>query len=238
MTAPTPQRIARATGVAYLGIIVTGIFAEFVVRMSLVKQGDAAATASNIAGSADLFRIGLTADIVMIALDVGVAVGLYTLLRDVHRPLAVLATALRLIQAAVLGANLMNMVEALQWATRSTGADGIAARSAQEMVLASMEVHRMTYDLGLVFFGLACLALGHLLRVSRLLPRLLGIGLSVAGVVYLIGSFAVVLAPAVAPNLDLMYGLALAAELAVASRLTTKGVAATATTQAPFVAPV
>ena len=44
------QRTARLTGIAYLGIIATGIFAEFVVRMVLVVPGDAATTAANIAG--------------------------------------------------------------------------------------------------------------------------------------------------------------------------------------------
>src|SRR5690606_10563524 len=154
----------------------------FFVRMSLVRADDAAATATNIAGSAELFRAGLVADAGMIALDVAVAIGLYALLRRVHRPLAQLATALRIIQAAVLGANLMNMASALHWAT----AEGSAVHSAtsQELVLSAMELHRVVYDLGLIFFGLACLTLGHLIRTSRLLPALLGIGLSVAGAIY------------------------------------------------------
>jgi hypothetical protein len=84
----------------------------------------------------------------------------------------------------------------------------------------------VVYDLGLVFFGLACLVLGHLLRASRRVPTLLAVGLSLSGVVYLVGSFAVVLAPEVAATLDPMYGLTVVAELGIAVWLTVKGVRA------------
>ena len=237
MTAPTSiQRIARLTGIAYLGIIVTGIFAEFVVRMNLVEPGDAVTTATNIADSVSLFRAGLVADVVMIALDVGVAVGLYLLLRRVNRPLALLAAAFRLIQAAVLGANLMNMASALQWATSGANVGATGPTTTQGLTLASMELHSLVYDLGLVFFGIACLVLGHLLTVSQLVPRLLGRGLAVTGMVYLVGTTAIVLAPEVATTLDPVYGIAVVAELAIAGWLAIRGVASGAATPTPAVA--
>ncbi|MCA9627405.1 MAG: DUF4386 domain-containing protein [Myxococcales bacterium] len=223
MTDLSTLRIARTTGIAYLGIIVTGMFAEFFVRMRLVVAGDAGATTANIAGSVGLFRAALAADLAMIALDVGVAVGLYVLLRPVHGPLALLAAVCRLMQAAVLGANTMNMAAALGWATRGAGT-ALGTDGAAAMVLASLELHRFVYDLALVFFGVACVLLGHLLRTSRLVPRPLGIGLVVAGAVYLVGSGIVVFAPALAPSFDPMYGLALISELAIAGWLTVKGV--------------
>jgi K+ transporter len=57
-------------------------------------------------------------------------------------------------------------------------------------------------------------------------------------VVYLVGSLCVVLAFDIAPSLDVMYGLALAAELAVASRLLTKGVSSAESQRIPAVAGV
>jgi hypothetical protein len=237
MTKESTSKLARLTGLAYLGIIFTGIFAEFFVRMNLVEAGDAVATAASVAGATGLFRAGLASDLVMIALDVGVAIGLYALLRDVNRTLASLAAAFRLIQAAVLGANLMNMTAALQWAERSVQAGPEEAASAQELVLAALELHRVVYDLGLVFFGLSCLVLGHLLRVSRIVPSILGVGLSAAGLVYLVGSFTVVLAPDFAPALDPMYGLTVLAELSIAVWLTTRGVQLQQLTSAHMVPP-
>lgn len=123
----------------------------------------------------------------------------------------------------MLGANLMNMAAALRWATQAAaGATG--SEVARSMVLGSMELHRVVYDLGLVFFGFACLVLGHLLRVSGLVPKLLGVGLMLAGVVYLLGSFSVVLAPEFAPIIDPLYVLTLVSELALAAWLSIKGI--------------
>lgn len=85
MTEATTSRIARITGLAYLGIIFSGIFGEFLVRMALVEPGDAATTTINIAGAESWFRAALAADLLMIALDIGVAVGLYVLLRPCTR---------------------------------------------------------------------------------------------------------------------------------------------------------
>lgn len=223
-----PHRLARLTGTAYLGIIVTGLFAEFFVRMGLVAPGDAATTAAQIAAAPDLFRAGLMSDVFMIGLDVAVAIGLYALLRDISRPWALLATAFRLIQAAILGANLMNMASALQFATSPGGAH-------DAFVLHAMSLHRTTYDLGLVFFGLSCLALGPLLRRSRLVPPVAAWGLAVAGAIYLVGSTLVVLAPGWAASFDPMYAVTLVAELSVAGWLTVRGAAraARASSSAP-----
>jgi len=183
MTAPTP-RTARLTGLAYLGIVLCGLFAELFVRGALVVPGDAVATATRIADAPGFFGLGIGADALMITLDVLVAFGLYRLLRDVDRRLAVAATVLRLIQAAILAANLLHMVDALALARRA-GADPVLA----ERALRAMETHALVYDVGLVAFGLACLTLGRLLRRAAA-PRLLAFGLSLTGVVYLVGSFA------------------------------------------------
>ncbi len=227
MTAPTSiQRIARSTGLAYLGIILAGIFAEFVVRSRLVHLDDAAATAADIAASAGLFRAGMAADLAMIAFDVAVAVGLYVLLREVSRPLALLAAAFRLLQAAILGANLFNMADALLFSVGSASDGAVGAAQLQALALASMETHALAYDIGLVFFGIACIVLGRLLWTSRLLPRALGLALGLAGGVYLVGSFAAVLAPEAAVALESAYLVPFVAELAVAGWLVVRGVRA------------
>jgi hypothetical protein len=54
--------LARRTGLAYLGIIATGIFAEFAVRGSLIVDDDPITTAGSIADSPGLFGVGIGAD--------------------------------------------------------------------------------------------------------------------------------------------------------------------------------
>ena len=220
---PTNAHLARPTGLAYLGIIATGIFAEVAVRMALVVDGYPAATAANLAEHPLLFRFGILADVAMVGLDVAVAVGLLALLQHVNRPLAQLAAALRLIQAAVISANLMNMTRAVQLASGGPSAD-VLDDAVPGLVLSSMEVHGVVYDLGLVFFGLSCLVLAELLRQSRAVPTALGLGVGVAGAVYLMGSFAALCAPSWVATLDPMYGVAFLAELAFALWLVFRGV--------------
>ncbi len=216
------RRLARWTGFAYLGIIATGIFAEAGVRMQLVVEGSAAATTANIAASAGLFRAGIVADVAMVGLDIAVAVGLLALLMHVNRPLAQLAAALRLIQAAVISANLMNMTQAVQLATGGPATDALGP-AAEGLVLSAMQVHAVVYDLGLVFFGLSCVVLGRLLWVSRAVPAVLSLGVAGAGGVYLVGSGVALCAPAWVPVSDPLYGLAFLAELGFAGWLVARG---------------
>lgn len=215
--------LARRTGLAYLGIIATGIFAEFVVRGSLVVDDDPVATAENIAASPSLFRVGLGADVVMIVLDVIVAFGLFGLLRHVNRRLAATATALRLIQGAVIAISLINLSRALGFARDAVDAnDTVLAGPAQD-ALDAVEQHALGYDAGLVAFGLSCLVLARLLTTGNLVPRLLAWGMGATGVVYLVGSFAALFAPSASAVIEPFYAICLIVELAFAIRLVTRG---------------
>jgi hypothetical protein len=218
---PSVKRTARLTGIAYLGIVVSGLFAEFFVRMSLIDDGDAVATAANVADSPGLFRAGIGADALMIALDVLVAFGLYKLLAPFGRRLAMAAAGFRLVQAAILTGNLFNLVDASNLAD-----DAVATGSAStaERALDALETHALMYDVALIAFGLACLVLGHILHTSRAVPRILALGMSATGAVYLIGSFAAVFASGLSTLVDPLYFIAIIAEPAFAIWLIVKGI--------------
>ena len=209
----TPSTTARVTGWAYLGIIATGIFAEFVVRGSLVVPDDAIATATNIADAVGLFRVGIGADLAMIAFDVTVAVGLYRLVRGVDLRLARAITALRLVQAAVIVMSLSAVVSALDLARGAVTTDGVVTEDAAHDVLAAIEHHALGYDAGLIAFGLCCIVLGHVLRTWALTPSLLAKGMTVTGVVYLVGSLAAFAAPGLGAVIDPFYVIPLVVEL-------------------------
>jgi hypothetical protein len=217
------SRTARRTGLAYLGIIVTGIFAEFVVRGSLVVEDDPIATARNIADSPGLFGVGIGADVAMVALDLTVALGLFRLLRGVDRRLALAATVLRLVQGAVIALNLLVLVRALGSAQDAVGPAGAILPGPAQDALDAVESHALGYDVGLIAFGLGCLVLGRLLAVSGRVSRLLAIGMAATGVVYLTGSLAALFAPGLSAAVDPLYVLPLVVELAFAVRLLVRG---------------
>ena len=224
----SPRKLARIAGLLYLIIIVSGIFAEFFVRQSLIVPGDAGATASNIMNSQILFRTGIVADLLMIIADIALALVFYILFKPVSNALSLLAAFFRLAQAVVLGINLLNLVFALQLFAGTSYLSAIGPVQLQALGMAFLEVHGIGYTIGLTFFGINLLVLGYLVLKSSYFPRILGALLVVASLGYLIDSFAKVLLPNYAAYQEIfdmvVFAPAIVAELAFCLWLLVKGV--------------
>jgi hypothetical protein len=222
------NKTARIAGFLYLTIIITGIFAYFVVRGSLIVAGDATATANNILASEGLFRVSIASDLIMIMCDVALALVFYVLLKPVSHALALLAAFFRLAQAASLGINLLNLFFALQL---FGAADYLAVVDVNQLYAQAMlflDAHGTGYAIALVFFGFSLMVLGYLVFKSGYVPRVLGILLVVASFGYLIDSFARVLLPSY-DNYEAIFTLAVfapafIAELSLCLWLLIKGV--------------
>ena len=219
----TANQAARIAGASWFLIILTGIAAEFFIRMPLIVSGDAATTAANIMASEGLFRLGIALDIVMLVFDIVATVALYALFRRVHHSLALLAAFFRLVMDAVLAANLVNLVLVLLF----LNAGGGQAEQVQGMAQVFLDVHGSGYDIALIFFGLHCFILGGLIYRSGFVPRALGLLLLLASLGYLIDSFAHLLLPQGSPlpgvSAAALIGLAVAAELALSLWLLVRG---------------
>lgn len=101
----SPRLWARIAGALYLITIVLGVFAEAFVRGTLIVRDDAAATATNILAHESLYRLGLAADLAMIACYIAVTLLFYVLFKPVSRGLSLLAAFFSLVGLAVLAAN-------------------------------------------------------------------------------------------------------------------------------------
>jgi Domain of unknown function (DUF4386) len=199
MAEPTPDRsllhYARAAGVGYLVIIVTGIFAEFFVRSNLIVPGDATATAGNIVAAQSLYRVGLIGELLMLACDVMVALALYVVFEPVSRSLALLAAFFRLVHAAIVGGNLLNTWVPLVLLGDASFLTVFEPAQLHALALLFLDAHAYGYVIGLVFFGLHCLLLGYLVLRSRYVPRILGVLLLAASLGYLVDSVGRTLLP-------------------------------------------
>lgn len=210
---------ARAAGLFYLVIIVCGIGGSALVREPLMVAGDAAQTAANLRAHSGMFRLSILADAVMALSDVALAVSLFFLLRPVDTVLSALALSFRLVQASILGLNLLNLQRALELAS-DAALDG-TTRDAWVMSL--LRAHGAGYDFGLFFFGINCLAVGALLWRMRPAARALGVLVAGSGLVYLAGSTAQVVAPGLRAALEALYLLPLVAESALCVWLLSRG---------------
>ncbi len=223
--ANTPPVIyARVAGLLYLIIIVFGVASEVFIRSSLIVTGDANGTAGNILQSQTLFRAGFVADSVMLMADVAIAVVLYVLLRPVNKILSLTAAAFRLMQAAILGLNLLNYYAALLLLTSTGYMATFEAQELNSLAMFFLNLHSHGYDLGLLFFGASNLVLGYLVLKSKYIPGILGAGLIVAALVYLSGSYTRFVLPNYVSFMEPMYIIPLIAELSFCLWLLVKGV--------------
>jgi uncharacterized protein DUF4386 len=197
----SPQVYARIAGVLYLINIACGVFGELFVRGHLVVAGNASATAHNIMASEFLFRCGIAGDLIMHLTDVPMAVIFYVLLRPVSKDLSLLAALFGMLQTAVLVANKLNLVTVLLLLGGSNYLKAFDPNQLQALASLSLELHGYGFGIGLVFFGVSCLVTAYLLFRSEYFPRTLGVFQGIAGVSYLINSFAQLLNPALAAKM-------------------------------------
>lgn len=183
---PEAMRLARTAGALYLIIFVCGLFAEAVVRSGLIVDGDAALTVANITESSGLFRAGIVADLVMVVADVAIAVVVYRLLAPVSRTVSALAAGFRIVQSAVLGLNLLNLVMVTQLLADDGLLGGFSTAQRDSLVMQLLTAHEYGYFLALAFFAVHLALLAWLIARSGFLPRFLSPLAGAAGVAYLV----------------------------------------------------
>ncbi len=221
MSGNVSVRELRISGLCYLAIIALGLYSEAFVRGSLVVAGNAAATAERIVANPLLWRSGLVADLLMQVLDLPIIVMMWRLLKPVNEPLAMTATGLNLVQTCVLVANRVQALAALDVLTSPSMATAFLPGQRDALALFAVNLHGQGFGIGLIFFGFACVLRGWLIIRSGVLPRVFGWLIALAGLCYLVNSFALLLAPAFAALLFPAILLpALVGELSLALYLT------------------
>ena len=206
-----PVRYARIGGALYLVIILAGIVGPLLTRDQLIVPDDAAATADNIAGSPELWRLGIAVDVVMQLCDVPVMLILFLLLSPVNRNVALLALLFNLVQTATLVANQLTLLTAQ-----------LLSAGQPALTDAAIRAYSHGEALGLVFFGFTLLSEGYLIRHSGYLPRILGLLVQIGGVSYIVSSLLLLVAPDLANIAFLIPSFV--AELSLALWLLIKGI--------------
>jgi hypothetical protein len=201
-TLTQPAAVARAAGAFYLITAATGIFAELYVRGNLIVSGDAAATARNILASENLYRLGFAADIVGGAAYAVVTLLLYLLLKPVNASVALLALIFSVIGIAIGGLGALAHLAPLFLLKGSPYLAAFNAAQLQALAYLSIRLHGQAYLIALVFFGLYELLLGYLIVGSTFLPKALGALVAIAGLAFLINSFAFFLSPPIGSALN------------------------------------
>jgi hypothetical protein len=185
----------RFAGSLYLLMSIPGFFAIMYVPSKLIVHGNATATASNIAASETLFRLGIAAQLISQAGFIFVALALFELLKGVNRRHASLMVTLVVVQIPIAFLNELNSIAAL---VLVRGADFLSIfekpqRDALAMLFLNLHFHGFVVDE--IFWGLWLFPLALLVYRSRFLPRFLGVWLAIDGFAYVILSLTGVVLP-------------------------------------------
>ena len=189
-------KAARIAGLIYLIAMATGLFAEFNFPFpsSLVVIGDAAKTASNIMAHEQLFRIGITSNIITFVLDVVLIWALYVLLRPVNRNLALLAVFFRLVETSIAGVAIINYFVALQFVS---DADHLKAFDSEQLQALSVlhYTYASTWTVVAIFLCFGSTIFSYLLFKSGYIPKALAAWGIFSSLLLMVTEFAIIIFP-------------------------------------------
>jgi len=199
------KRLARIAGLLYLDVAITGGFSEGYLGPSLYVQGDAAATAGNLAANPGLVRLGVVAHLADAVFFVLTAVTLYVLLKHAGKHAARLMVLPVVIAAGIKAISTVFMFVALQVATTDTYAVAFGDGETDALALLLLEIEHYGIRAAQVFFALWLTPLGYLAYRSRLFPKPLGIILVAATISYLADVVVAFLFPELAGQLHVFF---------------------------------
>ena len=193
--------LSRIGGVLYLIIIVIGLFGEAGIRDRIVVSGDAAATAANISSMEALWRFGIAAECFLLICTVALIPIFYVLLRPVSQELALAAVFFNLATVAVEADAALDLAAAMFPLGTAGYLKAFTPDQLYAMATIAIRSHSYGFGVALIFFGCECVLLGYLIFKSGYLPKTVGILMHIAGLCYLINSFALILSPHLANRL-------------------------------------
>lgn len=191
------KRDARVAGFIYLLLALTGPFRLMYIPEKLFVQGNASATAANIAAHESLFRWGITADVLVAAINVFVILALYRLFKRVDNGIALCLLVLGLMATPLYMVTLANDIGALVVVTGSDVQSAFSAPQRDILVSMFIHMHGLSVKAAETFWGLWLLPLAILVFRSGFLPRFLGVWLALNGVAYIVLSMTGLLWPTV-----------------------------------------
>jgi hypothetical protein len=214
----------RTAGLFYVGTIVCGVFSAYFVRGAVVVRGDAIATAQHLLAMEPMWRAGIATEALGTLCYVAVTAILYDMLRPVNRRLSILAACFSLVGCAMGMMNLANDLAPLVLLKGGTFLGGFTPVQVQGLAYTFLRLGGAVNGIALLCFGIYCALIGLLVFRSGFMPKAVGAIMAVAGVCWMISSFAGVLSPEMAQVLAPLQFAGILGEATLTLWLVTRGV--------------
>jgi Domain of unknown function (DUF4386) len=200
------RQIALIAGFGLLLMTVFIILAEVVAMADIIVDGDAAVTVENIINNQSRFRFGIVAYLGVAILDLVVAWAFYVFLKPAKDNLSLLAAWSRLVYTIILGMALVNLYIVVQVLGNAAYLSAFEAPQIQAQVMLLLGAFRDTWDVGYVFFGLHLFIPGIAAFRSGIIPKVIGVILTAAGISYLIDYLGWMLFPELSLGVSYIFG--------------------------------
>ena len=174
MTGPTDQRVlqryARLAGLMY--VLTNGVaILSHALSGRFLSGNNPPETAANISGSLSLFRLTLALELLTVAGTIALFLGLYVVLREVNRNLALLASFWRLAENCILAGMTFTVFTAVELIGDRPYLAGVEAGQLQVLMYALLRVHLYGFQVGFLFLGLGSALFSYLWLKSGYIPR-------------------------------------------------------------------
>ena len=216
----TLTRTARATGLWYLGVAITGLLGFILIRSNLYVDGDPAATATNLVDNATLARIGIGVDLALVITQTMAALWFYRLFRHINPFAAGSLAALGIVNAVAIMIATAFSATALATAIGDTPAPGGDSAANTQLLY---DLNETTWSVAGIFFGLWLIPMGYLVLKSQTMPRPLGIVIIAGGIGYILTTYVGFLFPDAASTSDTLTWIAAIGEFWIIGYLLTIG---------------
>ncbi len=186
---------ARIAGLIYLLLTIVAPFRLIYIPTKLFVDGNATATANNIATHEMLFRLGIAGDLCAGAISLFLTFALYRLLKDVNKNCALLMLLLGFMDTPLYFFNVLNDAAALILVKGANFLSVFDKPQRDALAMLFLRMHGQMIGFSEIFWGLWLFPLAILVYRSGFLPRLLAIWLAINGIAYLADSFVGLLLP-------------------------------------------
>jgi hypothetical protein len=192
----SPQTLARWIGILLIVSIVAGGFGEGYLPSKMLVAGDAGATAKNIVQYQFLFRLGYAGYVIEALCDATLTALLYLLLRPAGRELALIALLMRIVATAAFASAESWYFAALPILSGAAWLKTFSPDQLNALAMLSLKLYNGGGVVPTLFYGVAWILLGRLIFVSGYLPQWLGAVMALAGISFVTGMLAIIVAPA------------------------------------------
>lgn len=175
------RRTARAAGLWYLALAVSGMVSFLLIRPQIHVPGDAAATFSNLIERSTLAHLGLAAEMAVVATQAVAAVWFYKLFRRLNPSAAWAVGVFGTVNAVAIMASAVFLATALGVAGNPALASAGTGPATAQLLY---ELSSNAWGIGGLFFGLWLIPMGYVAATSGRMPRALGWILMVGGLGY------------------------------------------------------